>query len=110
VSSTPFYSKQLSAQNKQLPTFPDAHPEGSDICYNVLLLYECLQHTILGMVNRSIERQLLEPPDQIIICDHKDASSEVEKDKSLDTNTSHGLTDGSLVGEMWIGVSQTSTS
>jgi len=29
-----------------------------------------------------VETQLLEPPDQIIICDHKDASSEVEKDES----------------------------
>jgi hypothetical protein len=36
----------------------------------------------MGMVNRTTARQLLEPPDQIIICDHQDAFSEVKKDES----------------------------
>jgi hypothetical protein len=41
------------------------------------------------MANRTTERQLLELPDQIIICDHQDASSEVEKDEGHLMPTSH---------------------
>jgi hypothetical protein len=48
----------------------------------MLWLYECLQHRILGMVNRTNVRQLLEPPNQIIICYHQDASLQVKKHDS----------------------------
>jgi hypothetical protein len=28
--------KKIKKKKKKIPTFPYAHPEGSDICYNVL--------------------------------------------------------------------------